>query len=440
MDGQPAASPRASSRSLTVALSLSFLVRRSFSEGGSFSLSSPPEPPQRNQNPPSLPPVAPFVANAALLAAVLVGTDQSAPAEPTASGLESAVPPAVDSAFDSVASLWTRLDHDDPAEHAARLRTAGFDEATVRALVWERMRPPAPAESAEVRDAPYWRRSAILLEVGERQAAARKAGRTSPEVAAFTAIFGEKPSDPRFEPDGLSVRNAMRRTPAQVAQVVQELHRIRREDIPQSRGKRYVNGQPDAATVAKLNQREQAQVSFEAGLRDRLSDEEYAAYLLYESPAAHFLRHNVNGLNLTQAEFDTVVVHMADSRSFRRDLPNHAAELTTALGEQRYAELVQAATGNERANFIIERLGLPFSAAMTLQAIQDDVSARSSAIGRDRSLSRDERLPHLAALAVETRERIAAVLPPEGVELYLTHAAEWMNTLRAAEARLEPGP
>ncbi|WP_221028730.1 hypothetical protein [Actomonas aquatica] len=327
----------------------------------------------------------------------------------------------------------------DPAEFAARLRAAGFDEATVKAIVWECIRAPSLFESEEVRQAPYWRRMAMITDLGQRQSLARRRGEVTADVATYRELFGEDPQTLQFEPNALSVRRAMRRTPEHVAAVVRELRDTLRKETPRDQSTRIINGQPDAATVANRAQREQAESNFEAGLRERFTETEYAAYLLYESRAAFFLRNNLDGLLLTQQEFDTIVTIMADSRSFSRDLANYTEPLTAALGEQRYAELAQATFGNDRANLIVSRLDLPFTTAITLQSIQDDISARERTLTRDRSLSSDAKTAQQAALAVEARTRLAAALSTEGYELYLAYAASWMNSLLQAEAGLQPG-
>ncbi len=370
--------------------------------------------------------------------AAIFATNEGAARPASAANHSTATKPSVTTAPSPATDLWRPLETEDLEQFIARLRAAGFDEELVRAIVWDRISRTTNEDATALEEAPYWRRIAVRNESSQRRRAEYQAGEIPADIALFEALFGEKPNH-GFSPDAAEISRARDGLSPKTRDLVDELRRQRDAAIGPNRGGRYVNGEPDEATRAKLERQHEANLQFDAALRAQLSPADYESYLRNASETAQALRSRSGMLQLTQAEFDTLLATFGPAADLRAQLESHASDLTAALGEDRFAEFSQALSGDFQTNRVVERLGLPASTAIALQGIRDDTLERSRALGRDRSLNREEQQAQRLALGEEARQRLAATLPPEGLELYLEHAGQWMGSLQPPPAP-PPGP
>ena len=359
--------------------------------------------------------------------------EATAPAESSAPH-----PPTSTSVVDP--ELWSQLEAEEPQELIGKLRAAGFDETLVRAIVWSRLARHANVEADAIKDAPYWRRNAVRMQFYRQRSNERQAGQLPAEITEFEALFGEKPTN-LFGPSASDVYEARRGLSNTTNTIVNELRRARDAQVGPASGSRYVNGKPDEATQLRLDRQAEANALFDAQLRAQLTPAEYDTYLRQASDTANFLRLRTGAMGLSQAEFDGIANVLGPATvGFRPDLSAHEAALTALLGEERYAEFTQAATGDTQTNRVVERLGLPISTAVALQGIRDDITQRAQTLSRNRDLSREEKDAQNAALAAEATQRIAATLPPEGVELYNNYAGLWMTRFNPPPPTPPTGP
>ncbi|WP_221028732.1 hypothetical protein [Actomonas aquatica] len=382
------------------------------------------------------------IANLGLLAALFVAPNES-PAPPDAHTSAATADAPTPTAAESAATLpprdlWADLESDDPATLTDQLRAAGFDEKLVRLIVWSRMSAADHAAGDEIDNAPYWRRRAVSNDINRRNQMERNRGQRGSEVAAFKALFGENPYG-LLSPDYHTVYGSRNGLSADVNDRISNLRQQRDEARGSRSGRRYVNGEPDEATRALLAREEAANEQFEAALRAQLTPAEFETYLRTASDTANMLRSRAGVLDLNQAEFDAITQIFGPAADFRSALDQHAAALTDALGEDRYAEFAQSVQGDFQINRFVERMALPASTAIALQGIRDDILDRSRALNRDRTASAAEKQAQRTALGTEASDRLAATLSPEDLELYLDYAGSWLNGLQGPPSRT-PGP
>ncbi len=381
-----------------------------------------------------------LVANVALLASLArppAATDEPTDARPAganASTSSSASAATADADAPTPATLppdfWPTLDATSPAELAAALRSAGFDEQLVRAIVWTRLSQAHADDLAALAAAPYWRRTGVRQDIWLRRHRSTMAGEMRPEVAEFKAIFGDSPFN-LFPPSETDVSQARRGISPATGELLRELRRERDAAIGPNRRRRTNNGEPDAETRQLMEREAAANAQLQAQLRAQLTPAEYDAYLYRASNTAQRLRHRAGLVTFTQAEYDAVVRTLGPDLDPRSDLSSHADALTAILGEQRYADLVQAFTGDQMTNNLVQRLGLPAATAGQLQAIRNEAIERSRNNRPDRSLSREEqqaqRQAQQAALGEFIHAQLAATLPPEALAVYLEYNADWLH-------------
>ena len=384
-----------------------------------------------------------LIANAALVSS-LRRPSATVAVPPTtveeAAPVESSAPPPPTPAPVVDPELWSQLEAEEPQELIGKLRAAGFDETLVRAIVWSRLARRAHIDEEAINDAPYWRRNAVRMQFYRQRSNERRAGQQPTDITEFEALFGEKPTN-LFGPSAGDVFAARQGLSNATTAIVNELRRARDAQVGPTSGGRYVNGKPDEATQLRLDRQAEANALFDAQLRAQLTPAEYDTYLRQASDTANFLRTRTGAMGLSQAEFDGIANVLGPATvGFRPDLSAHEAALTALLGEERYAEFTQAATGDTQTNRIVERLGLPISTAVALQGIRDDITQRAQTLSRNRDLSREEKDAQNAALAAEATQRIAATLPPEGVELYNNYAGLWMTRFNPPPPTPPTGP
>jgi hypothetical protein len=339
--------------------------------------------------------------------------------------------------------LWDRLHEEDLRVVVDRMRSAGFPERELHAVVTE-----VVAERESVRRAalqrqreqpPYWRRSRIDIEDEETFRELER------QMAADRAVLWSMP--PASRHDGLDLRGFVRTNPSaailpaakweilsQIADDYAELNRT----VLRSQG---LSG-PDVYEKLRL-----IELEYERDVRAALSPEEYEAFRLREGATANQLRHRLEAFLPTEEEYKAIhtvhesvrleFVDMQDDetawRAQERALEARSSQIEAVLGPERFADYRQALREEAReVNRLLVFLGLPLRVGGHIEEMRREFVQRAESVRADSSLPPTERDARLAALKQEARTRVSAALGGDRNLGAYEEMERWIRDLRPA--------
>jgi hypothetical protein len=364
----------------------------------------------------------------------------------------SAVSPAKeDPAAKAVVALaWSRQTPGDLPTLIARLRAAGFPEATIRAVVSGVLGMEYGARVREMTagepDAPHWQdaRARRDPKVAEE---IRKLGREHARI--LRELLGDEPLNEGDEAFRYR-RNYGDLSPEKMARV---------RAIDRDYGDLLDDGRVWGLTLpgdrerAALLDREK-----NADLAAVLTPAELEQYQLRSSSTASFLRWQYAAFEPTEAEFRALyqAARVADEKlgplgnswsaetlKQRTDLMKD--ELGSALAPARLEEFAQLSDPhNQQTAKLVARLKLAASVTKEVVAIQKTAGERARVIHGDQNLDTDARRAALDQLARETSAELAGKLGGQrGLEAYKLNGGSWVDMLRSPRngrpAPLTPG-
>lgn len=377
--------------------------------------------------------VGSLLANAAL-AHLLFRPEHSAEAyTPTAQSIASITAESDDEPLAPLTTWWNQLDCDDPAELVTRLRSAGVPERLVRGILWERLETDRKHAAPTTSDLPYWQR---LDHQQDPTVAAKRRQASEFKMSELKRALGGQPYDVpypgwfqvRAALDGLSPESALRRNWLGEARYE---HQLKLESaLP-----------PNSAPNARRAMFEELEKEESDGLRAALSPAEYDALMLRNPPEMSPLLSRATGLDLSLAEY-TTLLDLAHSSPMSLFDPAVQPQIAAALGADRYADFEQALRGSQKTNRLLDRLDLPLRTATTIDTVREDIRARATAVHQDPSLDEASRQQHLSDLITEARQRLTAVLTPTGYDAYYEYRGEWLDEITSPPSTgiNAPGP
>ena len=330
------------------------------------------------------------------------------------------LPKSVEGAAAPTTTWWNEIDCDDAAELVTRLRAAGVPERLVRGILWERLETDRNQATAPPAELPYWQR---LNQPQDPAVEAKRREATQFKMAELERALGGQPYDVpypgmfevRAATDGLSPEAALRRHWVQEGRIKRQL------DLE----KALPPGSDPSARQAMFAELEREET---AGLQAVLTPAEYDAFTQRNAPEMRPLLNQSAGLDLSFAEYTTLLDLARASQTSLYD-PALQARIATALGPERAADLQQALRGSQKTNRLLDRLDLPLRIAPALDAVRDDIRNRTAAVRQNPALDSAAQKNQLAALAAEARERLTAILTPTGYDAYYDYRGEWLDEI-----------
>ena len=373
---------------------------------------------------------------------------QAAQSNPT-SAIDSAAASHVPShTTPATADVWRALDSESLSTLIARLRTAGFSPAAIRAVAGAKLRqrytPRLEALRQAADDAPYWRpsptgpsRSAEYYE--QRSQVFREQSQAHRDLIATENLGASEATTTyqrrRFGDLSRSTIDAVERIEKDYADLIGEVRATARGIyLPEDRN-----------TLALL-EREKRQ-----DLERLLTPDQFDDYDLRTSPLTSRLSRTLTLMDATEDEFQAI--HEAYT-PFRDTLfpgidgtgytwPSTADErqarlavlqtLLPELGQARVMELLRASNSDfHLLASAAERGGYQLSTAQEAYDLRTATCLESIQIGNDRSRSLEERKAALRNLADLTRQRLVSLLGTQG-EGY-ARSSSWLNTISSGGA------
>ncbi len=349
-----------------------------------------------------------LVLNAALL--------HRPPSPGTLSAPPAAATPAIAPA-DPLVDAWARLDAADPAALLTNLRAANLPESLVRQIVWTKLQPLSPYRITAPDEASYWRREAAMFE----QRVRHQAGTSDPAYDAYVALLDTAPME-LGNPGQTSVNAAMRGLSLDAYLAVQQIERdyfLRPYDGP-------TPTTPESwARYTTENVRQLL-----TDLQSSLTPEQFRNYATRGSTAMRQISEDLAGLRLSQTEYDSIALLVATHPhlNLRGDGREQLQpQIEPILGPGRVPEFTQAVKGTAATNRLVARLGLPLTAAATIDATRNEINQRARQLKADASLDPTARDAQLAALAAEARQRVTtAVVSAENYDAYYEYQGGWI--------------
>ncbi len=317
--------------------------------------------------------------------------------------------------------LWDRLHEEDLGKVVDRLRSAGFPERELHAVVTE-----VVVERESVRRAalerqrgkpPYWRRSHNEVEDDETHAELER------QMAADLAVLVSMSAASRS--DGLDLGEFARTDPSAEflsAAKREILGRITNDYAELNRSVRRLQGAfgPDVYEKLRL-----IELEYERDVRAALTPEEYEAYRLREGATARQLRHRLEAFLPTEEEYKAIhAVHESIRLEFvgrpdddvtrlaqNQALEARRPEIEATLGPERFADYRQALREEAReVNRLLVFLSLPLRVGGHIEEMRRELVQRAESVRADSSLPLAEREARLTGLVQEARSRVSVAL------------------------------
>lgn len=317
--------------------------------------------------------------------------------------------------------LWDRLHEEDLGKVVDRLRSAGFPERELHAVVTEVVTERQSVRRAAIKgqrvQRPYWRSSRDEVEDEE---AHRELER---QMAADRAVLWSLPSGSGKA--GLDLNALLRTGPSAdflPAAKREMLSRITNDYAELNRTVLRSQGRSGPDVYEKLRLIE---LEYERDVRAALSPEEYESFRLREGATARQLRHHLEAFLPTEHEYKAIhAVHESIRLEFvgrldddvTRLAQNQALEarwpqIEATLGPERFADYRQALRGEAReVNRLLVFLGLPLRVGGHIEEMRREFVQRAESVRADSSLPLAEREARLTGLVQEARSRVSAAL------------------------------
>jgi hypothetical protein len=342
-------------------------------------------------------------------------------------------------------TLWSALESDDLPGLVARLRAAGFPPALVRAIISAQVdrrfqaRLKALASGVET---PYWQPTALSSfnnpkYFEERQQAYRDRSRLLRELLGEQALAsaGVDPTQAQRQQFGDLSKAKI--------ETVQRINDDYAEMVSQVRAATQGIMLPEDRAKLALLEREKR-----ADLAAILTPAELEDYEMRSSPATMRLRSALSLIDASEAEFRAIFriqqpfteilypsggmggMMTMEIRQRRDDAQKQVNEqLKATLGAARFAEFARAQHFEfQQLARLTQRENIPLATAVSAFELRTSTSEESQRIGSDPSLSNEQKLAAMQALAQKTRTQLLSSLGPSVGPGY-TQSAAWLQAI-----------
>ncbi len=383
-----------------------------------------------------------LVANAGLLIAVAIHPE-TAPG-PLRGFLPHAAAPAVATTTPAAprpaakpATLWSAFKPDDLPGLITQLKSAGFPPNVIRAIASAQIQAGFAARMKALNDSlqqtPYWEPSASLWNnpklTEERAQIYRDRSKLMRELMGNISP----------EAEGAMIEQGGRNgnLPKAKMDLIQQINDDYAELASQIRAAtRGITLPEDRAKLALLDTEKHKD------LAAILSPDELADYEMRTSVITQRLRQALTLMNASEAEFRAIYAIQqpyADilypganggSMQFeqRRAIQDKVtADTKTVLGEARAAEFARSSDNEfQQLARAVQAENLPMTAAVQAYDIRSQNSTEATRISTDKSLSTDQKLAAMSALAQATRDRLISALGPTAGPAY-ADSSRWLK-------------
>lgn len=348
-------------------------------------------------------------------------------------------------------SSWAILASGGPTRLKQKLKAARFSDELVRAIVEAhvgeiyRMKRNAVYGSGQMAERPYWQSQTPFDFPPARKAELVRLQREEGEL--LSELLQDLPQD-----DSAVVAVALRHRygdlsdeKALAVRAVEERYRMQslrtKEETLRGQAGGNSTRPPDVFFATDREMRgEMAKI---------LTPEELFAYDLRNSAASMVLKEDAALLDITEAEYrDMYLIYQnaldkipaADlNRNDKDDVAGEMrgglqAPLQTLLGEERYADYLQAKNPDQKKlNLIARRLELPISAARAVVSVQKEIMQRAKAVSSDVTFNAEQRAAYYSLLAREAEAGITRQLGSSGYEAYCENSQKWIQSLEKGQ-------
>lgn len=389
-----------------------------------------------------------LVANAALLVTLLhskaetnsatTATEARASAQPTTAANRQTPTGTAETPEDTSQKLWGKVASNDMAKLITNLKSAGFSDKMIRAiissLVYEKYADRIQAARGLSSDTPYWKSSNVFYSGDKRMKESSKLYREmNKEIRSILGniVYSlDEESLPYLQRQYGNLSTAKLDKLVQIQMDYQEMM----SDY-QTGG----NVLPADKEKLKLLQKEQR-----ADMEKLLSPEELFEYDLRNGPVAGRLRGWNDSFDLAEAEYRTLFpLYQKLEDQFPSDQGSGNAEtakarkaaedqmqdqIKAALGDERYAEFKQSRDQNAyQENKLVLRLGLPLTTATQLVEAKKDYQEQTKTIAKDKDLTGEQKKEKLAALAQASQDRVTSLIGERGLSVYREYGGSWLR-------------
>jgi DNA-binding transcriptional MerR regulator len=396
--------------------------------------------------------------NAALAGAVLLRPDLLPPAALDLIPAARRAPPAVAAprpaaprvqAAAAAPRLWPALDRGDLRALVAQLRAAGFPAAAIRAILEARIEGQFAARmnalAGAIENTPFWRPTPANSFTNPRFAEER-----SQIYRDRARLLRELLGDDFLATAGGDPTAAQRRRYGDLPKArIDLLARIEddyAEMISQVRAATQGVTLPEDREKLALLEREKR-----ADLAALLNARELEDYTMRSSHITSRLRAAMTLMNASEAEFRTIhrireqwpdpyertggYTDYSEPYQQRQEREKQlAAQLAAALGPARYAELERAQHHEfQQLARLARRDGLGLDAAVRAYDLRAGAAAESMRIYENKTLTADQKLAAMTALAGATRNQLSLALGPHAGAAY-AQSASWLGYIAAGRA------
>jgi hypothetical protein len=373
----------------------------------------------------------------------LLRPDSNAPGPAAASGSDRRT--GTPASGPGAAAKWADLQSDDPAKLVANLRSAGFSDGEIRAILQTQLDAKVDARRRELagppQETPWWRFS---LDSGRNELAANPRAITElremnrQNARLLDSLLGPAPNF------GLLVPFERRLYADLPPEKVDPLRQLLADYGELTNG--VTNASlgtffPEDRAKLKLIDAER-----DKDLRALLTPDEYDNFLLRSSNTASFMRSNLQLFQPTEAEFRRIfALQYAFDQQYSTqygidpDLARQravaqvelTAQIKASLSPERLADYERTTDGTYRqAVALVSRLELPPAAATQLWQLQRDTQQQMAAMRSNPGLTPESRLQSLAALQGQVTAQAGAILGgPRGLEAYKLNGGQWIQSL-----------
>lgn len=346
--------------------------------------------------------------------------------------------------------LWPTLATEDYRTLIARLRAAGFPPAIIRQIVTRQVSAVYNARTRAIDDAsantPFWKLPSSYYDASDKRY--EELTRINRE---HSKVLRELFSTDEFADPNVSAVQRRRFGDLSPAKIDQ-LQRIEDDYAEMNSTLRTATkgiSLPEDLEKFALLAREKR-----ADLAAILTPQELADYEMRTSAATRMIAGRLGGFEATEAEFRALYqAHEALNKRFpegvqmqqismslnggqRETLENeYNAQLQASLGAARYAEFVRETnTQYQQLMRLAEQQKIPATTARQAFDVRDTVSRESNRIADDTSLTSDQKLSSLQALAQSTRNQLIALLGPSAGPSYVKVADQWLTHVERGSA------
>ena len=378
-----------------------------------------------------------LLANGALVAGLLVFPPSGGPAAISGPAKHSSGPAAAtakpaptSSPLTPVANAWTRLRTDNLDELKRRLQAAGFPPREARAIlamaITEQTNERREAIQGKDADVPYWKNRSAMSQDPARQT---EINETYREMRELNYKYIDGP-DALVDNEDAQIA-AKRRFGDLPLGKLQQLTALQ-HDLDDQRNQTYAQNRDLAAirsTAEAVRALEQAHL---AEISKLLTPAELEQYELRSSNNAGSLRNSLANFRPNEEEFKALYAMQKNFAPGVTSQDQWVAQAQAILGPDRYAEYMATMSSDGRGKLgqLIARLNLPMTTITTVNAVRDDISARSKVVQSDPSLSTADRSAALAALAQEAQQKLTSSLGDRGYRAYVEAKGDWLRPLK----------